>query len=286
VTRINNLGVNVFRRAGDVAAILGRPQSEIDLQRARQGELTTAINKRLTRPDGTYVDGAHTDGTQVKTASQDANSSAIVYGVTPDAAVKHVASYIASLGLTAVPRTAGEVLEALALAGRDDAIEKILTNKNSDGWANILERGATFTWEVWNPSDIIGDSMSHGWGANVSLEIQMALLGVRPTQPGLATFSVTPPLHALTFANGAVPTPRGPIAVSWRRGSSGAHGFSLSITVPVNASAEVRIPAKSEAGVTESGQPLSKADGVRFVKVAGAYVVLDVGAGSYDFTVS
>jgi alpha-L-rhamnosidase len=286
VTRINNLGVNVFRRAGDVAAILGRPQSEIDLQRARQGALTTAINKRLTRPDGIYIDGAQTDGTQVKTASQDANSSAIVYGVAPEAKVKHVASYIASLGLTAVPRTAGEVLEALARAGRDDAIEKILTNKTADGWANILERGATFTWEVWNPSDIIGDSMSHGWGANVSLEIQMALLGVRPTQPGLATFSVTPPLHSLTFANGAVPSPRGPIAVSWRRGNSGGHGFSLTVTVPVNASAEVRIPAKSEASVTESGQSISKADGVRFVKVDGAYVVLDVGAGSYDFTVS
>jgi alpha-L-rhamnosidase len=286
VTRINNLGVNVFRRAGDIAATLSRPQSEIDLQRARQGALTAAINKHLIRPDGTYVDGAKTDGTQVEAASQDANSSAIVYGVAPDAKVPHIASYIASLGLTAVPRTAGEVLEALALAGRDDAIEKILTNKKADGWANILARGATFTWEVWNPSDIIGDSMSHGWGANVALEIQMALLGVRPTAPGLSTFSVTPPLHALKFANGAVPTPSGPIAVSWRRGDSSGHGFTLSVTVPVNASAELRIPAKSEASVTESGRPIARADGVHFVKVDGAYVVVDVGAGSYDFKVS
>ncbi len=286
VTRINNLGVNVFRRAADVAAVLNRPQSEINSQRARQDALTTAINKRLTRADGTYVDGAQTDGTQVKTASQDANSSAIVYGVVPADKQAHVAAYIASLGLTAVPRTAGEVLEALALSGRDDAIEKILTNKNADGWANILARGATFTWEVWNPSDIIGDSMSHGWGANVALEIQMALLGVRSTSAGLATFSVTPPLHALTFANGAVPSPRGPIAVSWRRGSPDGHGFSLSVTVPAGATAEVRVPASSEKNVTESGQPIGKADGVKFEKIDGAYVVLSVGAGSYDFMTS
>lgn len=286
VTRINDLGVNVFRRAGDVATVLGRPQSEIDAQRKREAALTTAINKRLTRPDGTYVDGAQADGTQVSTASQDANSSAIVYGVAPSNKVAHVASYIASLGLTAVPRTAGEVLEALALAGRDDAIEKILTNKNADGWANILARGATFTWEVWNPSDIIGDSMSHGWGANVALEIQMALLGVRPTSAGLATFSVTPPLHALTFANGAVPSPRGPIAVSWRRGDAGDHGFALSVSVPAGATAQVRIPAAAEKNVTESGQPIAQANGVRFVKVDGAYVVLSVGAGAYDFAAS
>ncbi len=286
VTRINNLGVNVFRRAGEVAEALGRPQSEVDAQRARQHALTSAINAHLTRPDGTYVDGAQTDGTQVKAASQDANSSAIVYGVAPADKVAHIASYIASLGLTAVPRTAGEVLEALALAGRDDAIEKILTNKKADGWANILARGATFTWEVWNPSDIIGDSMSHGWGANVALEIQMALLGVRPTSPGVATFTVTPPMHALQSANGAVPTPRGPIAVSWRRGSSGTHGFMLSVTVPAGATAQVRIPATSAQNVSESGQPVAKAGGVRFVKVDGPFVVLSVGAGSYDFATS
>jgi len=136
---------------------------------------------------------------------------------------------------------------------------------------------------VWNPSDIIGDSMSHGWGANVSLEIQMALLGVRPSAPGLAAFTVAPPpATALTHASGIVPSPQGPISVSWQR----AHGFTLGLTVPPNASARVRIPAASESAVTEGGQPLAQAVGVRFVKVDGPDVLLEVGAGTYKFRAS
>ena len=56
-TRINVLGVNVFRRAGDAAAALGRPASEVNRQRRAQAQLTSAINRHLTRGDGTYVDG-------------------------------------------------------------------------------------------------------------------------------------------------------------------------------------------------------------------------------------
>ena len=125
---------------------------------------------------------------------------------------------------------------ALALAGRDTDLVRILTDANSNGWANILKRGATYTWEVWQPSDIIGDSMSHGWGANVLVEIQQALLGVRPTSPGFATFTVDPPTAGLSHASGTVPTPFGPIKVQWRRSGS---NITIHVTVPPGTTAKV-----------------------------------------------
>jgi alpha-L-rhamnosidase len=256
VTRLNVLGANVFGRAADVASALGRPDDEVERQRNRRSALVDAINARLTRPDGVYVDGREANGVQVATASQDTNACAFVYGVVPRSHRAAVAAYVASLGLTAPPRTAGEVLETLALAGRDADLVLRITDPTSDGWASVLARGGTFTWEVWQPSDVIGDSMSHGWGSNVLVEIQRALLGVRVTSAGAATFDVSPPTSGLAWAQGTVPTPRGPVAVHWRRSDDRDAGFALDVTVPAGARATIHLPARA---------------------------VLEVGAGRYHF---
>jgi alpha-L-rhamnosidase len=236
VTRLNILGVDVFRRVADVADVLGRPSGAL---RAQQAALTGAVNRALTRPDGTYADGIDANGAQVAASSQDTDAAAIVYGVAPPSLVPAVAAYVARLGMQAPPRTAGEVLEALHLAGRDGEVATRLTDRTTDGWAKILAEGATFTWEVWSPSDANGDSMSHGWGSNVLVEVQRAILGVTPTSPGFATFTVAPPPASFTSVSGRVPTLRGPITVVWQRAAGGRWGLVL--TVPGNAKASLLI---------------------------------------------
>ena len=283
VTRLNVLGANVFARVAAIAAALGRSDNEVARQRGRQSALVHAVNSRLTRTDGVYVDGLEANGTQVRAAAQDTNACALVYGVVPVAKRSAVAAYVAGLGMTAPPRTAAEVLETLALSGREGDLVRRLTDTTSDGWANVLARGGTFTWEVWQPSDIIGDSMSHGWGSNVLVEIQRALLGVRPTAPGYATFDVSPPVTGLTWARGTVPTPRGDVAVYWRRSHGDDDVFTLDVAVPANASATVRIPARGTASISESGRPLSRATGIRVLAADGRSVVLRVEAGDYRF---
>jgi alpha-L-rhamnosidase len=285
VTRINVLGVNVFRVVGAVAAALGRPTAEIARQGRRQAALTTAINLRLTRPDGTYVDGLESDGTQVQQAAQETNACALYYGIVPAQRQLAVGQYIAGLGLTAPPRTAGEVIGALARAGLYYGLVQRLTDTSTDGWANILARGATFTWEVWQPLDILGDSMSHGWGSNVLVEIQRALLGIMPDAPAFRSFTVAPSSGGLQRASGTLPTPAGMIAVSWQRGMTNAF-LSLALTVPANTAATVRIPAGLASRITESGHPLSQAADVTLVSVAGGVATLRVGAGTYHFAVA
>jgi alpha-L-rhamnosidase len=282
VTRLNVLGVDVFRRAGDVATALGRPTDEVSRQRDRQSELTSAINARLTRPDGVYVDGLLTSAKQTKEATQESNTAAVAYDVVPGSRETRVAAYIAARGMTNPPRTAAEVLGALRLTGRDRDFVQRITDPKAPGWANILARGATFTWEVWNPSDAIGDSMSHGWGANVVVEIRRELLGIEPTGPGYVTFDVTPPRGGLASASGRVPTPRGSIVVAWRHGSQ--PGIStLDLTVPANATATVRLVTSSPTHVTERHRPLSRAAGVQVVGMEQGDAILRVGAGVYQF---
>ncbi|HEV2309239.1 MAG TPA: family 78 glycoside hydrolase catalytic domain [Acidimicrobiia bacterium] len=277
VTRLNVLGANVFRRAAQIATALGRPAGEVTSQQTRQQDLTNAINAHLTRPDGVYADGLQANGTQVNQASQQTESAAIAYGVVPAGNAAKVGAYMASLGMQNPPRTAGELLEALHLAGRDRDVLTRITDARTPGWANILAQGGTFTWEVWKPLDANGDSMSHGWGSNVLVEIQHVLLGVTPTAPGYATFDVTRPGAGLTSASGRVPTPRGFVAVAWHGAS--ASSASLTLTVPVNATATVNL--RTSAGVTVNGRPPGHVAGVGPLTPGPDGATFTVGAGTY-----
>jgi alpha-L-rhamnosidase len=279
---LNVLGVNVFRRTADVAHVLQRPVGEIATQRRRQAALTAAVNRRLARADGTYVDGLTSDGIPTATASQTANACAAFYGVVPPKNLGAVAQYVSSLGMQAPPQLAAEVLGTMSLAGLHADLVARLTDASTDGWANILGRGATFTWEVWNPSDLIGDSMSHGWGSNVAVQIQRSLLGVRPTAPGFASFDVTPPSGGLSRASGSVPTPRGTIAVAWSRPTASDPRFSLDVVVPPNSIATLSVPADQVGAITESGGPVDRAKGIRSVRVAEGVAHLETGAGAYS----
>ncbi len=281
VTRINVLGVDVFRRVGDVAAALGRPAADVARQRDRQDALIDAINARLIRSDGTYVDGLDHDLNQVAQASQDTNACALVYDVVPADHQAAVGAYVATFGMGSPPRTAAEVLDALALTDRHTDLIHILDDKTHDGWANILARGGTFTWEVWQPSDFIGDSMSHGWGSNVLVSIQRALLGVSPTGPGYTTFAVSPPPAGLTFASGTVPTPQGTIALAWHRPTGTDPGFTMDLTVPPNTTATVTIPAHAATDITDDGHPVESDAGIQSIHVERDNATMRIGAGRY-----
>ena len=282
VTRLNILGVNVFRRTADAAAALGRPSSEVTLQRGRQARLLAALNRRLVRPDGLYVQGIDGSGHRAP-VSQDPNACALAYEVVPPARRGAVAAYVARQGMGVAPRTATEVIKGLATNGRVADAVRILTDPDHDGWAHILARGGTFTWEVWEPSDANGDSMSHGWGSTVLVEIQRRLLGVEAAAPGFSSFTVIPPVGGVDHATGTVPTPRGTVAVSWQRRAAPTPGYALELTVPANAAAAVHLPASGPGAVTEGGRPPARARGVRVVSWRAGRVVLAVGAGHYQF---
>ena len=70
------------------------------------------------------------------------------------------------------------------------------------------------------------------------------------------------------------------IGIEWKR-KDGV--FRWDVTVPVNATATVYVPAKAVGGVIESGKAALDARGVRFVRCEGNRAVLEVGSGGYSF---
>ncbi len=282
-TASNVLAVNALNRIAQLAEVAG-DSTGAQTQRSRASQLTGAINALLRRPDGVYVDGIDASGTQSTHASQEANALALAYGVVPAADVSRVGAYVASLGIDVGPNHGLELLRALAAAGRPFDMVRILTDASVPGWARTLAEGGTFTWETWTPSDLVGDSLSHGWGSSALVAMQETLLGVslmEPNPDGTVRVAVAPPSGGLAQASGSTPTVAGPVAVSWqRRGAD----VTLALTVPANASALVRLPASGPSQVREGGVATGRAPGVSVSSVADGVAVLAVGSGSYRFT--
>ena len=136
-------------------------------------------------------------------------------------------------------------IEALAGNGHVEEAMKMV----SDYWGAMNDLGGTTFWEDLNypdtknaarideivPAgkyDIHSDggaycyvglrlSLCHGWGAGPTPWLRRYVLGVKPIEPGCKTIEVKPELGYLTYAEGTVPTPYGPVIVKARKDTSG-----------------------------------------------------------------
>jgi alpha-L-rhamnosidase len=85
-------------------------------------------------------------------------------------------------------------------------------------WNRMLEKGATTFWETF--PGFIGSghwsrSLCHGWSAAPAYFLSTQVLGVTPLAPGYERIRIAPQPFNLRWASGTVPTPRGPVTVSW-----------------------------------------------------------------------
>lgn len=136
-------------------------------------------------------------------------------------------------------------IEALAYSGHTDEALAMM----SDYWGAMIDLGATTFWEHLNYGDTrkagridefvpegkydihadggafcyvgLRQSLCHGWAAGPTPWLQRYVLGVRPVAPGCRTVEVKPHLGSLTFAEGTVPTPKGPLYVKAYKDDNG-----------------------------------------------------------------
>jgi alpha-L-rhamnosidase len=170
--------------------------------------------------------------------------------------------------------TAHWLLQALADADRADAVLTRLTDAQDLGWANVLARGGTFTWEQWNPE--ASESYSHGWGAQAAVDVLGTMLGVRVASPGAASVDIVVPDVALESAQGTVQLQRGPVSVDWRRHPDA--GTQLHVDIPVNVTATVSLPAPDGIQYHAAGP-----GGARFLGTKDGRAMFAIGSGRTNF---
>jgi len=290
-TTVNVTCAHALERAAQIAEALDRPDAELSYYREHRETIVEAVDEHLREGDR-YVDGG--DGAETSDhVSQHANALPLATGIVPDEHESAVADRVASEGIKMGPMMVPWLLEALDAADRPAAMVDLLTDREADGWANILDVGGTFTWETWHCRTLADDderhnrSESHAMGATVLEYVQRTLLGVNITARGGSEVAIEPPRTGLDHAEGTVPTEHGTVAVSWERTGD---GLALSATVPWNTTATVTLPTDNAdaATVTEDGETIGEdlPEGVESVTRTDEGVVLTVGAGEYAFEAS
>ncbi|WP_415383521.1 family 78 glycoside hydrolase catalytic domain [Halosimplex sp. TS25] len=194
------------------------------------------------------------------------------------------------------------LIHTLADHGYADLAYEVVSQPEQPGWVYMARNGATTMWERWDSDESVGsgmNSLNHSPFTHVSEFLYEVLAGLRiGDRPVTEHVTVSPALvDDLDWAEGRVETPNGPLESAWERTEG---GYDLSVTVPWNGSATVRLPdvaAAADATVRESGDSLSAVaeaaetvdslpGGIQSVDRAGDALVVEIGSGNYEFTVS
>ena len=257
VTYYNALYVMALRNAAGLAGSLGHG-ADAARWAARADTVSAAINAHLWDANaGAYLDSA----VGAVRHGQDGNGYAVLTGVADPARAASALNYL-STGTatpygnafmdnnTLVPDgrqrvyafTSYPEIQARFHTGQaDSAIDQI---KRMYGWMAAHDPGTT-DWEGIGAGGSMYEgpytSAAHGWATGVLPALTNDLLGATPTGPGFASWSVQPNPGSVTWARGQLPTPHGPLQVSWTAGS-GKRAFTLTVDAPRGTSGVVTVP--------------------------------------------
>lgn len=175
----------------------------------------------------------------------------------------------------------------LTKMGRPDIAVKLATNTTYPSWGYMAENGATTIWELWNgnTANPAMNSQNHVMLlGDLLIWMNENLAGVQSDREEVAFKKIIMKpsiVNELEFVNASYQSPYGTIKSNWKKDGS---LLQWDITVPGNTTAVVSVPAASAADVQESGNPVTGAENVRFLKMEDGYAVFEVGSGQYRFT--
>ena len=110
------------------------------------------------------------------------------------------------------------VLASLVRAGRGDRALAVLREL----WGGMVEADTPTLWEVVDGRSSMGGcgSLCHAYACAPLPILQSTVLGVSPLRPGFAEFRFAPRSLGVRWAEGQVPTPHGPVEVTWSQGQA------------------------------------------------------------------
>jgi alpha-L-rhamnosidase len=247
------LGVAALNATALVARAAGQP-AEAEHWSAVAAELAEAVNRECWRADAQAYADKWLPNAPGENISQPTNIVALLAGV---AAGERAAAILPNLldapeGWVPSGSPWMHSIGCMLLAERGQ-MEPGLNSIRAQ-WGGMLDRGSLTTWEVFPGLEVLDGwwsrSWCHAWSALPAYLMQAFVLGVRPLEPGFKKALIAPQLADLTWAEGKVPTPHGPIAVRVERAGA---GLLVQVTLPEGAAAEVRLPAGKETPAVTGG---------------------------------
>jgi alpha-L-rhamnosidase len=109
----------------------------------------------------------------------------------------------------------------------------------------------------------------------------MAGIEIDPAAPGYRHILIQPkPGGGFTRVKASHASMYGKVSAGWELKDG---RFDLTVEVPANTRATVRLPNAELAKVTEGGKALSSGDGIAAIRQEGGAVVVELGSGRYRF---
>jgi hypothetical protein len=224
---------------------------------------------------------------QYAQGSQCANSLPLAMGLVPAASRAAVLNAVAEdVSRRGNALTAGDVgyrylLRALAEGGRSDVIYAMNNQSTRPGYGYQLEQGATSLTEAWDAGR--SSSQNHFMLGHIMewFYHDLAGIGIDPSVPAFKKVVIKPATPGdLTWVKASYNSIFGKIESHWAI----ANGqLNLQVTIPANTTAEVYVPAKEGAQITESGGPAAEAPGVKYLRWENGAAVYEVESGRYSF---
>jgi len=176
------------------------------------------------------------------------------------------------------------LLHVLSEGGRLDLAYALLVQDTIPSWLYAVTKGATTIWESWEgvkeDGSLFGSLNHYSYGA-VGSWLYQVVAGIEIGAPGYEEIRIQPrPGGGLTYARATYESMHGPIVSGWEIEDG---TLRLSVTIPPNTRATVRLPGAALSEVEEGELPVKDADGVSAVTQLENAVQVRVGSGQYVF---
>ena len=278
VTYYNALYVIALKAAADILDYLSEDVVQSHIYRERAATVTRAMNSFLWSPDtGSFLDTSNGPPAY----PQDGNSLSILASVAPASslAAEAILSHLNHSSLFyGNPFYTSPLPDALPSDFRTrvypfishfEILARFMSNSPTTAldqirrtwrWMSTHDPFSTF-WEGIGENGSMYEggytSAAHGWSTGVASELTEWILGVQPRAPGYSKWRLRPSgVDDIEWAEGKVPTPRGPILASWSYNKE-SKTFDVKIDSPKTTIGEICIPMSGlhSAAATFSQKP-------------------------------
>lgn len=273
---------NLSALMSEMAAAIGKTD-DAARYRKQSEEVKASFQHDFIEPDGTITN-----------SSQTGYALAFTMNLVPPAMMSKVGEKFVdelkktdwhlATGFIGTPR----LLPGLHDAGHDDAAYRVLLQETYPSWLFPVKNGATTVWERWDGwtpekgfQTIAMNSFNHYSFGAVGEYLYQQVAGIDTDGPGYRKIVVHPAITTgLKRARASYDSPAGRIESAWQVNGK---RLRLDVTIPPNTTATVYVPTKTPNGVSESGRPAVKSQGVSLVHAENGVVVFGVESGTYRF---
>ncbi|WP_128657773.1 alpha-L-rhamnosidase, partial [Paenibacillus sp. 598K] len=179
---------------------------------------------------------------------------------------------------------------ALSRYGYTELAYDLVLQQEYPSWLYSVSQGATTIWEHWDSIKPDGSFWSDGMNSfnhyaygSIGDWLYRIAAGIDLQEPGYKTIRLQPQwTERLTWVRATLDTMYGELVSAWRREADGS--ISLEVSVPVNTTAELLVPA-ALAKIAEQGGTAGRIDGLLAVSEQasgeGWQTRLTLGSGDY-----